>query len=199
MATNIQRGGFHPRRGIGQIARPRRYEVASSNGTAIFAGDCVDLVTAGVVQASAAPGGGASNILGVVAHCSYWGTLGRIYSSYIPTTTVYTPTTRGSIQSSYAYVWDDPSIEYLVDVDVATTAALNYAGLGANMDLIASAGSTVYGRSGHHLDGTYVAATASWRITEMLRRPDNDLTLQYQKVACRLNEGSDPFLSLAGI
>jgi hypothetical protein len=197
MATNIQRGGFHPRRGIGQIARPRRYEVASGNSTAVFAGDVVTITTAGVVQPTTA--GDTDLALGVVAHTSYWGTLNRIYSNYIPASTTYTPTSRGSIQASYAYVWDDPSIEYIVDVDVGTTAALNYAGLGANMDLIASAGSTVYGRSGHHLDGTYVAGQAQFRIMEMLRRADNDLTLQYQKVSCRINEGSDPFLSLAGI
>lgn len=198
MATNIQRGGFHPRRGIGQVARPRRYEVVSNNSTAIFSGDVVTITTAGVVQPTTA--GDTDLALGVVAQASYWtGSPARAYSNYIPVSTTYTPTSRGSIQSSYVWVWDDPSIEYIVDVDVGTTAALNYAGLGANMDLIASAGSTVYGRSGHHLDGTYVAGQAQFRITEMLRRADNDLTLQYQKVSCRINEGSDPFLSLAGI
>lgn len=198
--ANIQRGGFHPRRGIGQVARPRRYEVVSGVSTAIFAGDCVDLLTSGVVQASAAPGGGASNILGVVAHCSYVDGNGRrIYSNYIPASTTYTPTSRGSVQASYAYVWDDPSIEYIVDMDVGTTAALNYAGVGANVDLIASAGSTIYGRSGHHLDGTYVAGTASFRVLEILRRPDNDLTAQYQKVVCMINEGFHAFFSGSGI
>jgi hypothetical protein len=67
------------------------------------------------------------------------------------------------------------------------------------MDIVASAGSTVYGRSGHHLDGTYVAATANFRILEILRRPDNDLTLQYQKVRCMINEGFHAFTSSAGV
>jgi hypothetical protein len=57
----------------------------------------------------------------------------------------------------------------------------------------------VYGRSGHKLDGTYVAGDAQFRITEMLRMSANDLTLQYQLVACRINDGFDPFLSNAGI
>jgi hypothetical protein len=197
MATNLLRGGFHPRRGIGAVPRPRRYEVASGYGTALFPGDAVTLVTAGVIQSAAAASG---TVLGVIAHVSYWSGTGRIYGQYIPASTTYTPTARGSYQASYAYVWDDPSIEYIAPVDVATTAALNYAGLGANMNLkVSDAGSTVYGRSGHKLDGTYVAGDAQFRITEMLRMSANDLTLQYQLVACRINDGFDPFLSNAGI
>jgi hypothetical protein len=196
MAVNVLRGGFHPRRGIGQVARPRRYEVASSYGTALFPGDAVTLVTAGVIQSAAAASG---TVLGVIAQVSYWSGTGRIYGQYIPATTVYSPTSRGSYQASYVYVWDDPSIEYIAPVKVATTAALNYAGLGANMNLAIDAGDTVYGRSGHKLDGTYVAGDAQFRITEMLRMPANNLTLQYQLVACRINDGFDPFLSNAGI
>ncbi len=194
--ANIARGGAHPRRGIGQVARPRRYEVASGNTLAIFAGDWVDLVTAGVVYPSSAA---TSLPLGVVAQCSYVTNNTRVFSNYVPASTVYTPTTRGSANTTYVWVWDDPSIEYVMDVAVATTAALNYAGVGANMDLLATAGSTVYGRSGHQLDGSYIAATAQFRILEILRRADNDLTSLNQKVVCRVNEGFDPFLSPAGI
>ena len=194
--ANILRGGFHPRRGTGQVPRPRRYEVASSNTLAVFAGDAVDLVTAGVVYPAIA---GTATVLGIVAHCSYVSGGVRIYSNYIPAATVYSPTARGSKTASYAYVWDDPSIEYVVDVNVATTDALNRAGVGANMDLIATAGSTVYGRSGHLLDGTYVAGTAQFRIIEMLRQPGNDLASVNQKVVCMINEGFVNLLSAAGI
>lgn len=194
--ANVVRGGFHPRRGIGQVPRPRRYEVASNNTLAIFAGDAVDLVTAGVAYPAIA---GTATVLGVVAHCSYVTNNQRVYSNYIPASTVYSPTSRGSQNASYVWVWDDPSIEYVVDMNVATTAALNYAGVGANVDLLATAGSTVYGRSGHLLDGTYVAGTAQFRILEMLRRPDNDLTSVNQKVVCMINEGFHAFTSAAGI
>ncbi len=196
--ANIVRGGFHPKAGIGQVPRPRRYEVASGNTLAIFAGDAVDLLAAGVVYPSAA-GGSPGAILGVVAHCSYVANNQRVYSNYIPASTTYSPTSRGSQTTSYVYVWDDPSIEYIADMNVATTAALNYAGVGANVDLIATAGSTVYGRSGHLLDGTYVAATANFRILAMLRRADNDLTAVNQKVVCMINEGFHAFTSSAGV
>lgn len=195
--ANILRGGFKPRRSLGQVPRPRRYEVVSGVTTAIFAGDVVDLITAGVVQAAAA--GTSTTILGVVSHCSYVGSTGRIYGGYIPASTTYSPTARGSRNASYVYVWDEPGIEYIASVNVATTAALNYAGVGANMDLIASAGDTLYQRSGHLLDGTYVAGTAQFRITEILREPTNDLASQYQKVACMINEGFHAFHSGAGV
>jgi len=194
--ANIVRGGFHPRRGLNTVARPRRYEVASGYGTALFPGDLVTLVTAGVVQSAAA---GSGTILGAIAHVSYWSGTGRIYGQYIPASTTYSPTARGSYQASYAYVWDDPSIEYIASVKVATTAALNYAGVGANMAIAIDAGDTVYGRSGHKLDGTYVAGDAQMRILEMLRTPGNDLTAQYQQVVCMINDGFHPFFSNAGI
>jgi hypothetical protein len=195
--ANLLIGGFTPRRGLRAVQQPRRYEVASSFGTAIFPGDFVTIDTAGTAVLAAA---GSGTILGAVSHVSYWSGTGRIYGQYIPATTVYSPTARGSYQASYVYVWDDPSVEYVASVDVATTAALNYAGVGANMDIkVSDAGSTVYGRSGHKLDGTYVAATAQMRIIEMLRSPANDLTLVNQRVVCMINEGFHAFTSASGI
>lgn len=195
--SNLVRGGFHPRRGLKPVASPRRYEVASGYGTALFPGDMVTLVTAGVIQSVAA---GSGTVLGAIAHTSFVATTGfRQYGQYIPATTTYTPTARGSLNASYVYVWDDPSIEYICSVKVGTTAALNYAGVGANMAIAIDAGDTVYGRSGHKLDGTYVAGDAQMRILEMLRAPQNDLTSQYQQVVCMINDGFHPFFSNAGV
>jgi hypothetical protein len=196
--ANFLMGGFTPRRGSRAVPIPRRYEVASSYGTALFPGDAVTLVTAGTVESAAA--GASVLILGVISHVSYVTNSKRVYGQYIPATTVYSPTARGSSNASYVYVWDDPSIEYVAPMDVATTAALNYAGVGSNVDLkVSDAGSTVYGRSAHKLDGTYVAGIAQFRIIEMLRTPDNDLTAQYQRVVCMINEGDRPSLSTAGL
>lgn len=194
--ANVLRGGFHPRRATGQVPRPRRYEVVSGVATALFAGDVVNLITAGVVQAAAA---GDVTLLGVVAHCSYVASNGRVYGGTIPASTTYSPTSRGSQNASYVWVWDEPGIEYIANVAVATTAALNYAGVGANMDLVATAGSSVYQRSGHQLDGTYVAGTAQFRILEILRNPANDLASVNQQVVCMINEGFHAFTSGAGI
>ena len=171
--------------------------MASGYSTALFPGDAVTLVTAGTIQSAVA---GSGTIIGIIAHVSFVATTGfRQYGQYIPASTTYTPTARGSLNASYAYVWDDPSTEFIVSVKVGTTAALNYAGVGANMALATDAGDTVYGRSGHKLDGTYVAGDAQFRIIEMLRAPQNDLTSQYQQVVCMMNDGFHPFFSNAGI
>lgn len=197
--ANLVRGGFHPRRDVG-IPSPRRYEVASSYGTALFPGDVVTLLTDGTVAASSA--GDAALILGVISHVSYVANSVRVFGSYIPATTIYSPTTRGSINASYVYVWDDPNIEYIACLAShanTNTAAKIYAAVGSNMDLVATAGSTVYGRSGFTLDGNPIAATAQFRILEVLRNPANDLTSANAQVVVQINEGEMPLESAAGI
>lgn len=197
--ANLVRGGFHPRRDVG-IPSPRRYEVASSFGTAIFPGDVVTLLTDGTVALSSA--GDTALILGVVSQCSYVLNGVRVPGPYIPATTVYSPTTRGSINASYVWVWDDPNIEYVACLSShanTNTAAKIYAAVGSNMDLVAGAGSTVYARSGFTLDGNPIAGTAQFRILEVLRDPANDLTSANARVVCQINEGEMPLESPAGI
>ena len=182
------------------ISSPRRYELASGNATAVFPGDLVTLVTAGVVDLVTA--GGAPLILGAVSHVSFVLNGVRVPGPFIPASTTYTPTTRGSPNASYVYVWDDPSIEYIANLASnagTNTAALIFASVGANMDMVAGAGSTVYARSGHTLDGNPIAGTAQMRILEVLRNPTNDLTSANAQVVCMINEGFHPFESPAGI
>ena len=181
-------------------AGTRRYELASGNATAVFPGDLVTLVTAGVVDLVTA--GGAPLILGAVAMVSFVLNGVRQYGGFIPASTVYAPTTRGSVNASYVWVYDDPSIEYvacLASNAGTNTAALIYAAVGSNMDIVANAGSTVYRTSGHQLDGNPIAGTAQMRILEVLRDPANDLTSANARVVCMINEGFHPFTSGAGI
>lgn len=200
--SNILRGGFRPRRpGMYGV---RRYEVVSNNATAVFPGDFVTLTTAGVVQPSTA--GDTALLLGAVACVTYVSALNRrVYGSYIPANTTYTPSTRYSKNASYAWVWDDPTIEYVASVssNAATdTLAEIAAAIGSNMDLVAGAGDTVYARSGYTLDGNPIAGTAQFRILEVLRDPANDLSSSSQanwKVVCMINEGIHAFDSGAGI
>lgn len=192
---NIPRGGFHPVDATKW--KPRRYEVASGYGTALFPGDVCRLVTAGVVEAAAA---GNADLLGVIAWVSYVDGSGkRVYGGYVPASTTYSPTARGSRNATYVGVWDQPSIEYLAQVASAAGAATAYAGVGANMDITATAGDTVYKRSNHELDGTFVAATAQFRILEILRSPAQDLASTRYLVKCMINEGFHAFFSAAGV
>lgn len=201
--SNIARGGFRPARG-GAVRGPRRYEVVSGNATAVFPGDVVTLITSGVVQPCTA--GDSNLIIGVVAATSWVDSTGRrVYGSYIPASTTYSPTARGSKTASYAWVWDDETIEYVATVasNAATdTAAEIYAAIGANMDIVANAGDTVYRRSNHVLDGNPQSSSAQFRILEVLRDPANDISSSSQanwKVICRINKGFMPTESLAGI
>jgi hypothetical protein len=200
--ANIIRGGFRPRY-PGSIG-PRRYEVDSGYATNLFPGDVVTLVAAGTVQGASA--GGADLILGVISHCTYVSTFNRrVYGSYIPASTTYSPSTIGSKNASYAWVWDDPNIEYIASVssNAATdTEAEVRASVGTNCDIAIGAGSTVYGRSGHTLDGAVNTGTLRFRIVDILRDPVNDISSAAQsnwKAICRINEGFHSFYSLAGI
>lgn len=197
--ANTLRGGFHPVGGHSGRAATR-YEVASSYGTALFRGDIVTLVTAGTVEAATA--GGAPLILGAVKEVSYVVSGKRVFDTYLPATTVYSPTARGSVNATYVWVYDDPATEYWVCLAShagTDTEAEVHATIGANMDLVATAGSTVYRQSGHTLDGNPIAGTAQFRIREIRRIPGRapgDANLQ---VRVAINEGFHPFHSAAGI
>lgn len=194
--ANIARGGFRPLHP--GMHKARRYEVDSNYGTNLFPGDVVTLVTAGTVQAASA--GGADLILGVIAACTYVSGGQRQYGKYIPANTVYSPTSRGSKNASYAYVWDDPEIEYVASVSGTNTAATVYAMVGANADILATAGDTIYSRSNHQIDGASVTTgTLRFRLLDILRDPAQDLTSANWRVICKINEGFDPMFSQAGI
>lgn len=197
--ANVIYGGFHP---VDESkARATRYEVASSYGTAIARGDVMTVVTAGVAEVATA--GDSDFITGVCKEVSYVSNGVRIYSTYMPATTVYSPTSRGSRNASYVWVWDDPSIEYWVNVNTShadsDTAAEVYALVGANMDHVATAPDSVYKRSNFTLDGNSIEATAQWRIKEVRRIPGNDLASIGFQLRVQINEGFHPFYSAAGI
>lgn len=194
--SNFARGGFRPKNA--GIKPPRRYEVDSNFGTSVFPGDVVTLVTAGTVQPASA--GGADLVLGVVSHCTFVSNGVRVYGSHIPANTVYSPTTRLSKNASYAWVWDDPNVEYIAGVSGTNTAATVAAMVGANADILATAGDTIYRRSNHQIDGASVTTgTLRFRILDILRDPVNDLTTANWKAVVMIDEGQHPFYSQAGI
>ena len=197
--ANVLDGGFHP---VNEgSARATRYEVASSYGTAIARGDVMTVVTGGVAEVCTA--GDADLIAGVCKEISYVSDGKRIFSTYIPATTVYSPTSRGSRNATYVWIWDDPDTEYWVNVNTShadsDTAAEVYALVGANMDHVATAPDSVYKRSRFTLDGNSIEATAQWRIKAVRRIPGNDLSLIGFQVLVQVNEGFHPHYSAAGI
>lgn len=194
--ANIARGGFRPLHP--GMHKARRYEVDSNFGTAIFPGDFVQLVTAGTVQPSSAAG--ADLLLGVVAACTFVSNGQRQYGGFIPANTVYSPSTRLSKNASYAYVWDDPEIEYVGTVSGVNTIATVAAMIGANANLLATAGDTIYRRSNFQIDSTTVnTGTLRLRLLDILRDPAQDLASANWRVICKINQGFDPMFSQAGI
>ncbi len=197
--ANYLMGGFWPCNE--DDAQFNRYEVANNNSTAIFAGDVVTLTTAGVVQPCTA--GDTALILGVVKQVSYVLSGKRIVSTYLPANTTYTPTTRGSRTASYVWVYDDPGVQYwacLAANSGTDTEAKVWAAVGSNMDIVATAGDTVYRRSGHTLDGNPIAGTAQFRINGVRRIPGRDMTSTTNlQVRCSVNEGIHAYFSGAGI
>lgn len=203
--ANVLQGGFHP---VSEAtARYTRYEIASGYATGIFTGDVVTVVAAGVIEAASA--GGAPLIAGIVRACSYVTGGNRIDSRYVPASTTYAPTARGSRNASYAWVYDDPNTEFwatMVNHAGTDTEAEVWAAVGGNMDIVATAGSTVYGQSGHTLDGNPIAGTAQFRIKEIMRIPGRVLAgtaatteNQYIRVKVTINEGFHAAFSAAGI
>lgn len=193
--------GFFPKY-PGKLKGPRRYEIASGYASNLFPGDMVTLVTAGVIQVGVA---GAGNLLlGSIASITYVDANGlRVYGGYWPANTTYSPTARGSKNAAYAWVWDDPDIEYEAMVGASdsssNTAALAYAAVGATMGLLATAGDTIYRRSNHSLDGVAASSAGQFRILEMERNPANDLTAANYRVVCQIDQGMHVFETAAGI
>jgi hypothetical protein len=200
--ANVQYGGFKPvEYNYGPAPRTRRYEVASSYGTALFPGDPVTLINDGTVTVATI--GSADLILGVISHVSYVIDNKREDKKYLPATTVYSPTARGSGNASYVWVYDDPNTVFIGNVKSNTdtdTEAEVYAALGENMDLDAgSGGDTYYGRSSFTMDGNAQVAVVRFRLIEIFREPSNDLASANWKVKFAINEGFHPFMSTAGI
>jgi hypothetical protein len=187
---------------------PRPYTVASgydpaNNCVGIAPGDVVKLVTAGSLQLCDA--GDSALILGVVHSVRYKDANGNLITGgYLPEATTYSgDTSINNPNAPIVMVYDQPNIEYIASVaGAATTEALIAAGTGANMDLSATSSTsvdTVYRRSLRTLDGTFVAATAQFRVLELFRQPGIEYTSTNFRVRCMINEGFHASFSPAGI
>jgi hypothetical protein len=206
MANNL-RGGFR----LIESGRSKMRKVSVASGytpanscPGIAVGEVVELVTAGTVEIVDAGAADTGLLWGVVNSVSFMGADGRrVFGGVLPAG--HTFTGNANITNPLAPIIEviiDPDAEYEACVAVGTTNALAYAGVGANMDLSATSATTVssvYRESLRTLDGTFVAATAQWRIEDILRDPINDVTAANYRVRVSINEGSSRYLSLAGI
>ena len=168
MANETTKMGLVPVRKVGGQAwtgGQQRYRIASGATTAIFQGDLVTQLTAGVIGRHAASG--TVPILGVFNGCSYTD----------PTSgeTVFSNSYPGSISASdiVANVIDDPMVQFTIQSDEAFPVA----DLFGNFDIVDSSpvGDTKTGTSNMQLDTSTGATTATLplKAIDISQDPEN--------------------------
>lgn len=151
----------------------RTYYVPVGNGTALYLGDPVQIVTNssdgnGVQTAEIATAGGGTYVLG-----AFMGISNNAGTATIPLLQSQTPYLPAST-AAYIYVSDDPDLLYAIQEDSVGGAMVSGAS-GRNADLVAGSGSTYTSQSGWQLDSSTLQTTNTlqMRIVQLLQEADN--------------------------
>lgn len=163
--ANTQLPGFIPHTKGSQTVELVRKRVLTNNTTAIFKGDWLDSVTTGdvIVNASAVADGYSVQWGGA----SYMSGQERLERRYLPATTLYTSTIVDPYNASYVYCVDDMvSTKFKASIDEAIVLDR----CGENFKVVLGTGSTTSGLSGHEVDATTPAVTATfpWRLLDII-------------------------------
>ena len=157
----------------------RHIKVASGYGTAIFYGDFVKLVSTGTVEKDT--GTTAATPVGVFVGCAFTSpSTGELtFSQYFPASTV--------ASDIVAYVVDDPNVLMRMQSD----EAIAQTGLGNNVAIVQTAGSTSIGRSKNAVDGSSIATTNTLplRIIDFVDGPTSAVGDTYTDVIVKFNAG----------
>lgn len=137
----------------GAIPPLRRYQVDSSNASAIFSGDLVKVEADGNVTPASA--GDGSAVIGVVNAC---------YDSIKKPLSYLTASTAG-----YVDIWDDPDTIFGIQADGNTVQS----DIGATKDHVAGQGNTLTGISAHELDSDGTSQN-QLKIIGKIDTPNND-------------------------
>jgi hypothetical protein len=138
--------------GMPYAGQTRLIPIASTYNTAIFAGDLVQIVTAGTIQKFAGTTTGSP--AGVCVGVQYVNSLGQF------TPAQYYPGT--SVTEAFAIVVDDPLAAFKVAVTAANSSMSSAAraAVGSNMSVLAGTGDTATGNSGASVLAGSEATTA---------------------------------------
>ena len=157
----------------------RHIKVASGYGTAIFYGDFVKLVNTGTVEKDT--GTTAATPVGVFVGCAFTSpSTGELtFSQYFPAST--------AASDIVAYVVDDPNVLMRMQSD----EAIAQTGLGNNVAIVQTAGSTSIGRSKNAVDGSSIATTNTLplRIIDFVDGPTSAVGDTYTDVIVKFNAG----------
>lgn len=184
--ANASQAGFWPEGNqIATATQTKRVRIVSNNSTAIFLGDCLKRTAAGVWGLATAGGG----IAGVSQGASYMdaATLVRKEGAYLPASTTYSSTafdTYGDTDESFVYTAADPfSVRYRCQ-NPATPALTD---MTKNANVVASAGSTTTGISGHVLGTIETTQGDDFAITDFVHSPLNDMASANAKYIVQIN------------
>lgn len=157
----------------------RHIPIASGYATAIFYGDFVRLVAAGVVEKDT--GTTTATPVGVFMGCFYTDptTKQPTYSQYWPASTV--------ASDAVAYVLDDPNVL----MKMQASGSIAQTALGANVEIVQTAGSTAVGRSKNAVNAASVgtANTLPLRIVDFVDGPDSQVGDAFTDVIVKFNAG----------
>ena len=157
----------------------RHIKVASGYGTSIFYGDFVKLVNTGTVEKDT--GTATATPVGVFVGCAFTSpSTGELtFSQYFPASTV--------ASDIVAYVVDDPNVLMRMQSD----EAIAQTGLGNNVAIVQTAGSTSIGRSKNAVDGSSIATTNTLplRIIDFVDGPTSAVGDTYTDVIVKFNVG----------
>lgn len=178
---------------------PEVMPVANNYGTAICIGDCLKRVSDGTVAVCAAGDSVDFISMGVQQYISN-GVLVR--GTRVPANTTFTPTTVGSPNETRVFCMPVVGALFEADVDTAASTVATAQGLvGNNFDIVATAGSSTTGRSGHVINGASGSgtATATWRLVAIAPDVNNDVTSANWKGYFQINETNEPEFTATGV
>ena len=157
----------------------RHIKVASGYGTAIFYGDFVKLVNTGTVEKDT--GTTTLTPVGVFVGCAFTSpTTGELtFSQTFPAST--------AASDIVAYVVDDPNVLMRMQSD----EAIAQTGLGNNVAVVQTAGSTSIGRSKNAVDGSSINTTNTLplRIIDFVDGPKSAVGDAFTDVIVKFNAG----------
>lgn len=166
----------------------RHIKIASGYAANIFYGDFVKLVNTGTVEKDT--GTTALTPVGVFVGAAYTdpSTKQLTFSQMWPTGTV--------AADAVAYVVDDPNVLMQMQAD----EAIAQTGLGNNVAVVQTAGSTDIGRSKNAVDGSTIATTNTLplRIVDFVSGPDSAVGDTYTDVIVKFNVGHQ-YITTTGV
>lgn len=190
MASTAAPFGLKPMKLVGNrpfAGATNLYRITTNYATSIFTGDIVSIAAAGTCEKVTTLGTAASQFpagtAGVFVGCVYTdpSTKQPRFSQMW---------TGGTVASdAYAYVVDDPSVIYMIQASgtVPETAR------GANIGVVQTAGSTVYGTSKVAADITTIAQTATigLRIVDFSALPTDAIGDSFTNILVMFNPGAN--------